>query len=81
MNYKRPRLQSGRGVQVAMRMVVWFFGGMVLGLGLGLTALGRGLQLRAWTWWIGGPGFVGIELVVNLVMWMRGRACFYDGRG
>jgi hypothetical protein len=31
-------------------------------------------------WWLGGVGFVGLELLVHLVMQMLGRASFYNGR-
>jgi hypothetical protein len=33
------------------------------------------------SWWLGGLGFVGIELVAHLVLMARGRPSFYDGLG
>ncbi len=39
LNWLRPRLSVGRAVQVAARVGVWFVGGTVLALGMGLTAM------------------------------------------
>jgi hypothetical protein len=32
-------------------------------------------------WWLGGLVFIGIELVAHLVLRLRGRPNFYNGRG
>jgi len=32
-------------------------------------------------WALGGPVFVGIELVAHLGLWLAGRPSVYDGRG
>src|SRR5438067_9642367 len=71
LNWLRPRLSSARAVQVAARIGVWFVGGIVLALGMGLTATAltsRPARWSAWgsargpAWWLAGLGFIGIEL-------------------
>ena len=86
LNWLRPRLSGARGVQIAARVGAWFVGGIVLVLGMGLTAMALGPrpgQWSAWgrTCWLGGLAFIGVELVAHLVLQMRGRPSFYDGRG
>jgi hypothetical protein len=39
LNVLRPSLPATRGVQVAARLLVWFVGGVVLALGMYVTAL------------------------------------------
>src|SRR3954468_13055058 len=48
LNWLRPRLPSDRSVQLAARIVLWFVGGIVLGLGAGLTAMAFGVGRPAW---------------------------------
>ena len=83
LNWLRPRLSTARGVQVGVRLLVWFVGGFVLALGMRLTAilLTRFRPAHLPAWWIGGLAFIGIELVAHLVLQLRGRASFYNGRG
>ena len=86
LNWLRPRLPPARAVQLGARVAVWFVGGTGLALGMGLTAmLLAGFQpARRPAWWLGGLGglaFIGIELVAHLVLQLRGRPSFYDGRG
>jgi hypothetical protein len=94
LNWLRPRLPAARAVQVLSRIAVWFVGGVVLTLGMGLTAMVLGFgpgQRFAWgshgssTWstvlLIGGLGFIVIELVVHLALQLRGCSSFYNGRG
>jgi hypothetical protein len=82
LNWLRPRLSSGRGVQVASRLVVWFIGGMLLGLGMGLTAMAFGVDRPAsLPWWIAGVAFIAIELVAHFVLQLRGRPSFFNGQG
>jgi hypothetical protein len=83
LNWVRPRLSIARGVQVAARVGVWFAGGVVLAFGVGLTAMELvAFRPARWPpWWVGGLGFIGIELVVHLVLELRGRPSFYNGRG
>ena len=83
LNWVRPRLSIARGVQVAARVGVWFAGGVVLAFGVGLTAMELvAFRPARWPpWWVGGLGFIGIELVVHLALELRGRPSFYNGRG
>jgi hypothetical protein len=83
LNWLRPRVSAARGVQVAARIGAWFVGGVVLAMGMWLTArvLG-GFHPALWRlWWIGGVGFIGVELVAHLGLHLRGRPSFYNGRG
>jgi hypothetical protein len=45
------------------------------------SALGTSRPARWPHWWVGGLAFVGIELVVHLVLHLRGNTSFYNGRG
>lgn len=83
LNWLRPRLSIKRGVQVGARVAVWFVGGCGLALCMDLTAMAlTGFRPAQWpAWWLGGLAFIGIELVVHLVMQLRGQPSFYDGRG
>jgi len=83
LNWLRPRLPVARAVQVGIRVVVWFIGGTGLALGMRLTAIVlAGFRSAHWpAWWLGGLAFIGIELAAHLVLRLRGRPSFYDGRG
>jgi hypothetical protein len=83
LNWLRPRLFVERAAQVVARLAVWFVGGTVLALGMGLTALAlAGFHSSQWPpWWTGGLAFIGVELVAQLVLQLRGRPSFYNGRG
>ena len=83
LNFLRPRLPVARGVQVGVRVAVWFIGGAGLAIGMGLTAkMLAGFRPARWpAWWLGGLAFIVIELVVHLVLHLRGRPSFYNGRG
>lgn len=83
LNWLRPRLSAARGAQVVARVAVWFVGGTVLALGMGLTALALGaFPASRWpAWWIAGLGFIGVELVAQLALQLRGMPSFYNGRG
>ena len=83
LNWLRPRLSIARGVQAAARVGVWFVGGIVLAIGLRLTAMAL-VRFRPahWpAWWLGGLAFIGIELVAHLVLQLSARPSFYNGRG
>jgi hypothetical protein len=80
LNLLRPRISAARGVQVAARIAVWFVGGVVLGVGVVLTATVLTRFRPQWPWWYAGLGFIGIELVVHLALQFRGRANFHNGR-
>ena len=83
LNWLRPRLPAARAAQVGARLGVWFGGGIGLGLGMALTAMAfAGYAPAEWpAWWIGGVGFIGLELGVHLWPQLRGRPSFYNGRG
>ena len=83
LNWLRPRLSVARGPQVAARIGVWFIGGLGLAVGMALTSAAfTGSRRMHWpAWWVGGLAFIGIELVVHLVLQLRGRPSFYNGRG
>src|SRR5258705_12208782 len=83
LNFLRPRLPAARAVQIGVRVVVWFIGGAALALGMKLTAMALGgFRSVQWpAWWRWGVVFIGIELVVHLVLQLRGRPSFYNGRG
>jgi len=83
LDWLRPRLSRARAVQMGARIGVWFLGGAGLALGMGVTAMVLGGFRPAWrsVWWRGGLAFIGIELVVHLLLQLRVRRSFYDGRG
>ena len=83
LNWLRPRIPRDRAVQIAARVGLWFLGGVVFVFAMWLTAAaltGRLPSARP-AWWIGGLAFIGIELVAQLVLHLRGQPSFYDGRG
>ena len=83
LNWLRPRIPAARRVQVVSRLGVWFAGGTLLAIGMVLTARALGwFRMAHWpAWWVGGAGFIGIELVAHLALQLRGRPGFYNGRG
>jgi hypothetical protein len=85
LNWLRPRLAAARSVQVGARFGVWFAGGALLTLGMLWTAVALGrLPGGRWPlWWaaVGGAAFIGVELVAQLLLQLRGRPSFYNGRG
>jgi hypothetical protein len=82
LNGLRPRLPAARWVQSAARLVTWFAGGACLAVGMDLTALALNhAHPRQVAWWIGGVAFIGIELIVHFLLYLRRRHNFYNGRG
>ena len=83
LNWLRPRISTARALQVAARVGVWFVGGAGLFIGARLTAMAlASFRPARWpAWWVGGLGFIGLELVVHLILQLRGRPSFYNGRG
>ena len=83
LNALRPRLPRAGVVQAIARFTVWFLGGILLALGLRLTAGGLLAHARlVWlTWATAGVGFVVIELIAHGALHLRGRPSFYNGRG
>jgi hypothetical protein len=70
LNVVRPHVSNAR----AVRVVVWFAGGVLMATGMGLS----GFRIA---WWIGGVGFIGVELALHLLLQLSGRASYYNGRG
>jgi hypothetical protein len=83
LNRVRPHLPRARGIQAAVRIAVWFAGGVVLAVGVRLTA--RLLLERprmAWlTWVVAGALFIASELLAHAALQLRGKASFYNGAG
>jgi hypothetical protein len=83
LNWLRPRIPPTRASQVAARLAVWFVGGTVLALGMCLTAMAL-VHFRPARWpslWLGGLAFIGIELIAQIALQLRGRPSFFNGRG
>lgn len=83
LNGIRPRLPTSRAIQTLARIAVWFAGGVVLAVGVQLTArmLAHHWRLAWLTWAIAGMAFIGIELIAHAALHLRGRPSFYNGRG
>jgi hypothetical protein len=83
LNWLRPRLPTARTVQIAARLTTWFLAGIFLALGTNLTAMAlHGARPAHWPpWWIVGPAFIAIELIAHVVLQLRCRPSFYNGRG
>jgi len=95
LNWLRPRISRARPIQIAARILVWFIGGVILALCMWLTSQALGLfradhagprpttWLSAWPsgWWIGGVGFIAVELIAHVFLQLRHQPSFYNGRG
>jgi hypothetical protein len=83
LNWLRPRLSAARSVQVTARIAVWFVAGVGLALGMLLTVVAlTAVRPTRWPdWWLAGFAFIGLELVAQLALQLRGRPSFYNGRG
>ena len=83
LNWLRPRLSSAHLAQVGARVAVWFIAGCGFALGMSLTAMAlTGIQPASWpAWWLAGLAFIAVELIAQLVLQLRGRPSFYNGRG
>lgn len=80
LNWLSPRLPAARPLQIGARVAVWFIGGVGLGFGMALTAMWAGGASARWPeWWLFGLGFVGLELLVHLLLHLRGRPSVYTG--
>ena len=82
LNGLRARVSKGRLTQVALRLLVWFAGGVVLYVLMAASA--HVLPLKAPPLrmsWYGGLLLIGVELAVHGLLAMRGRPNFYNGRG
>ena len=81
-NQLRQRISGQPAVQALARVACWFAGGSVLYAGaLGTRAILTGRGAVPWPWWMAGIAFVGVELLVHLLLRVRGHPSFYDGRG
>lgn len=82
-NQLRQRLRhQASTVHFVARLVWWFAGGSLLyagALATAATLAGRGPV--PWPWWIGGLGFLALELAIHFLLHARGRPSVYDGRG
>jgi hypothetical protein len=81
LNWLRPRLSAGRADQAGARLLVWFVGGTLLAAGMVLTLIATYGSATLPPWWAGGVAFICIELVAQLVLQLRGRPSFFNGRG
>jgi hypothetical protein len=83
LNWLRPRLSAHRSAQLGARLATWFAGGVAFAALMALTAraLSGGGATRALAWWIGGLGFIAVELIAHLGLRARGRPSVYDGLG
>ena len=82
LNTLRPRVGRVRWLQVTARVLTWFAGGTLLLLGATTTArLLAHTPLRLQPWWVGVAAFIGLELLVHVLLQLRGRPNFYNGRG
>jgi len=82
LNYLRPRSPAARAVQLVMRGVVWFLGGVGLAVGMWGTAMLIGSRtMHRPAWWVAGLAFIGIELIAHVVLQLRGMPSVYNGRG
>jgi hypothetical protein len=83
LNYLRPRISESRHVQLGARILVWFIGGIILVVGMRLTAMLLPARPRiGWiTWTIAGVAFIAIELIAHAGLHLRGRASVYNGMG
>ncbi|HZZ42151.1 MAG TPA: hypothetical protein VFE58_04380 [Tepidisphaeraceae bacterium] len=83
LNFLRPHLPVVYPVQIAVRISIWFLGGIVLVLAMKLTAmtLAQHRPIHWPAWWGAGLAFIGIELIAHLVLQFRRRPNFYNGRG
>ena len=83
LNWLRPRLPRRRLIQIAARLATWFVGGIVIALGMLITATTLvGPSSIPWTlWWVAGFAMIAVELVAHLPLRLRGAPSFFDGRG
>jgi hypothetical protein len=83
LNWLRPRIPTARGAQGVTRVAVWFVGGCALALGMDLSAMALAdIRPAQWpAWWLGGLAFIALELIVHLMLQLRGQPSFYNGRG
>ena len=80
LNWLRPRLSSARWAQVTGRLLTWLLGGTLLMIGARITVLSLGADgMRLPPWWLGGPVFLCIELLIHALSQLRRHPNFYNG--
>jgi len=80
LNWCRPHLGPARRAQITGRLLTWLVGGTLLMIGARITALSLSAQaLRLPPWWLGGPVFLVLELLVHALPQLRGQPNFYNG--
>lgn len=80
LNLVRPRLAATRWEQITGRLFTWLVGGTLLMVGARITASLLGTpSMRLPPWWLGGPAFLCVELVVHALPQLRGHPNFYNG--
>lgn len=77
LNGVRPRIPAAGTVQRLARVAVWFTGGAILGFGIGWTARAFGLATKGSAWWKFGILFIAVELVVHVMLLLRGQSGFF----
>jgi hypothetical protein len=81
-NYLRRYLSSQASIQAVARIAYWYLAGLALYAGcLATRAILSGRTDLPLPWWTAGLFFVGLELLVHLMLWVRKQPSFYDGRG
>ena len=82
LNALRPQLPQSRPVQTAVRLLIWFVGGVLLMFAMRLTALAvfDSSAVHSPAWWAAGLGFIAIELIVHVVLQLRIGRSFYNGQ-
>lgn len=86
LNGLRPRLPRERIVQIIARLATWFAGGVALAACMRLTAELLNVPPARWSssnqiWWVGGVGFIAVELIAHAGLAAFRRPNFYNGRG
>lgn len=83
LNFLRPKLSPARPIQIAARFATWFTGGLLIGAAVILCArpLNGFRPIRWQNLWLAGLIFIAIELTVHLILQLRQRPNFYNGRG
>jgi len=80
LNWFRPRLAPARWVQITGRLFTWLVGGTLLIVGARVTASSFSAPaMRLPPWWLGGPGFLCLELLAHALPQLRGHPNFYNG--
>jgi hypothetical protein len=81
LNWLRPRLRPARWAQIAGRLLTWLVGGTLLMVAARFTVLSLGTPaVRLPPWWLGGPVFLVLELLIHTLPQLRGQQNFYNGR-